>query len=125
MPINQRYTKAASVPLEYNEPSKCHVYKLRDRTHAANTASWMTIAGQLVEGVGDVFFCKEVVEKLFFAHKKFAFYIHYLLHSRPTNFWAKEAWKKKKHDFFCQLPLFTNATKIRKAPIFHSAIPGT
>ena len=52
------------VPLEYNEPSKCHVYKLRDRTDAGNTASWMTIAGQLVEGVGDVFFCKKLSKKL-------------------------------------------------------------
>lgn len=87
-------------PLEYNEPSKCQVYKLRDRTHAGNTASCMTIAGQLVEGVGDVFFCKKLSKKLYCIILP---YIHYLLHSRPTNFRAKEAWKKN-NTIFCQLP---------------------
>lgn len=88
-------------PLEYNEPSKCQVYKLRDRTHAGNTASCMTIAGQLVEGVGDVFFCKKLSKKLYCIILP---YIHYLLHSRPTNFRAKEAWKKN-NTIFVSSPL--------------------
>ena len=42
MRINQWYTQSCLFPLEYNEPSKCHVYKLREVTHCWKTqqAEW-------------------------------------------------------------------------------------
>ena len=89
-------------PLEYNEPSKCHVYTLRDRTHAGNTASCMTIAGQLVEGVGDVFFCKKLSKKLYIATISLPYITSTTASGQTIS--CKRSLKIKITRFFCQLP---------------------